>query len=208
MNRPHDSPRTPLRPPDRARSPAVWALSVGGGMAGQAGVSSTATPWWLIKLTNVVRSSRGSHPPPAPPAAQMRLNISVSAARRSLAWLSAHQRDRGRHGRWVRLSRGEHPGMRGGRYLRCPWCLWCVPVAGRNHGDGALPWSGERPEITRVCGVPRPAARFAPFIPLHAEPDTGCPGRRDCPPASFVRPGCPGTMPASSPRSRFMIACS
>jgi hypothetical protein len=29
-------------------------------------ISSMLTPWWLIKLTNVVRSSRGVQPFPAP----------------------------------------------------------------------------------------------------------------------------------------------
>jgi hypothetical protein len=78
---------------------------------GQAGDFLDADPWWLIRLTNVVLSSRGVRPSPMPDAAQMRLNIfrtfpafsaaprwlvntsSVScqpspAASRSPAWLS------------------------------------------------------------------------------------------------------------------------
>jgi hypothetical protein len=33
------------------------------------------TPWWLIKLTNEVRSSRGVHPSRSPVSVQMRLSI-------------------------------------------------------------------------------------------------------------------------------------
>jgi hypothetical protein len=44
-------------------------------VANQAGDLLDADPRWLIKLTNVVRSSRGVQPSPTPAAVQTRLNI-------------------------------------------------------------------------------------------------------------------------------------
>ena len=59
------------------RSSRRWTTSVVRVVACPArrAISSMLTPWWLIRLTKVVRSSRGVQPSPAPASVQMRLSV-------------------------------------------------------------------------------------------------------------------------------------
>jgi hypothetical protein len=108
------------------------------------------TPWWLIKLTKEVRSSRGVQPSPAPAPVQTRLNISgrclgpggaaadgedqpgvlpaVPAASRSSIWDSCRARSA-----WTAAAGRAR--VRGGRSVLVSPCARTDMPAGRQRAD-------------------------------------------------------------------------